>query len=65
MQEKVNPQNITNTYTEDILNSILPPREYTTEKQQLWYTPALIQDPVCVGYTRHQARCPWSTRKTW
>ena len=35
-QEKVNPQNITNTYTEDILNSILPPREYTTEKQQLW-----------------------------
>jgi dynein light intermediate chain len=34
---KLNPQNLTNTYTEDILNSILPPREYTTEKQQLWY----------------------------
>ncbi len=33
---KANPQNLTNTYTEDILNSILPPREYTTEKQQLW-----------------------------
>lgn len=38
-QDKVNPQNLANTYTEDILNSILPPREYTTEKQQLWYYP--------------------------
>jgi hypothetical protein len=34
---KANPQS--NTYTEDILNTILPPREYTTEKQQLWYFP--------------------------
>ncbi|KAM3127258.1 hypothetical protein pb186bvf_020626 [Paramecium bursaria] len=30
------PQAITNAHTEDILNSILPPREYTMEKQQLW-----------------------------
>ncbi|EGR28483.1 light intermediate chain 1, putative [Ichthyophthirius multifiliis] len=27
---------ITNAQTEDILNSILPPREYTMDKQQLW-----------------------------
>jgi len=25
-----------NSHTEDILNSILPPREYTMDKQQLW-----------------------------
>ena len=25
-----------NQHTEDILNSILPPREYTMDKQQLW-----------------------------
>jgi dynein light intermediate chain len=30
------PQNISAAYTEDILNSILPPREYTMDKQQLW-----------------------------
>lgn len=30
------PQNLSNAYTEDILNSILPPREYTMDKQQLW-----------------------------
>lgn len=27
---KNNPQNSASKYTEDILNSILPPREYTT-----------------------------------
>ena len=27
------PQNLTNAHTEDILNSILPPREYTMDKQ--------------------------------
>lgn len=37
IQDKVNPQNLASTYTEDILNSILPPREFTSEKQQLWY----------------------------
>lgn len=36
IQDKPNQQNIASTYTEDILNTILPPREYTTEKQQLW-----------------------------
>jgi dynein light intermediate chain len=30
------PQNTSAAYTEDILNSILPPREYTMDKQQLW-----------------------------
>ncbi|EAS06995.1 33 kDa inner dynein arm light chain, axonemal protein (macronuclear) [Tetrahymena thermophila SB210] len=30
------PNSITNAQTEDILNSILPPREYTMDKQQLW-----------------------------
>lgn len=26
IQDKINPQNLASTYTEDILNSILPPR---------------------------------------
>jgi dynein light intermediate chain len=46
---KALPQNIATAYTEDILNSILPPREYTMDKQQLWIqsvsaTPATKQD---------------------
>ncbi|CAD8054003.1 unnamed protein product [Paramecium sonneborni] len=45
------PQSITNAQTEDILNSILPPREYTMEKQQLWIqcvssTPAKREDVI-------------------
>ena len=30
------PATLSNAHTEDILNSILPPREYTMDKQQLW-----------------------------
>jgi len=40
-----------NQHTEDILNSILPPREYTMDKQQLWIqsvlpTPATKMDVI-------------------
>jgi dynein light intermediate chain len=32
-KDKNVPSNISNAHTEDILNSILPPREYTMDKQ--------------------------------
>jgi len=44
-------KDITSTNTEDILNSILPPREYTRDKQQLFIesvlsTPATKADVI-------------------
>lgn len=57
------PQNISAAYTEDILNSILPPREYTMDKQQLWYKRSIMQDPISIGHASNQTRCAGSTGK--
>ncbi|KRX04083.1 hypothetical protein PPERSA_08298 [Pseudocohnilembus persalinus] len=46
-KDKNVPANVLNAHTEDILNSILPPREYTMDKQQLW-----IQSVSSVSGTR-------------
>jgi dynein light intermediate chain len=64
---------LSNAHTEDILNSILPPREFTSDKQQLWIqsvlsTPATkaevlaLQEELDRRFTQRQARetgiCP-------
>jgi dynein light intermediate chain len=52
-KKSTSTQDQTNAHTEDILNSILPPREYTLDKQQLWIesvlsTPATKADVIAL-----------------
>lgn len=64
IKESKMPQNLSPGYTEDILNSILPPREYTMDKQQLWYA------SHHVGFSPYLPlqppnRTSWIFRKSW